>query len=173
MENFIGFRLFRSRSYQVQGINYVPRINNIVDDYTIMSYLCPRLSFDCCAKRLSFSLSVGNYDHQVTDKVNSRVSYEYNKDRLFPAAIAASTSTDTKFGRLRSGVAVDPQVSARVLYIQVVFGMPRTGSSPRLIQQSAVCPSCSCPPTVVYTYVSPALLSLPPYVRGLSDANRK
>lgn len=79
---------------------------------------------------MSLSLRVGNYDYQVTDNVNSRASYEYNKDRLFPAAIAASTSTDTKFGRLRSGVAVDPQVSALMLYVRVVFGMPRTGSSP-------------------------------------------
>lgn len=51
----------------------------------------------------------GHYDCQVNDKVNGRASYEYNKDRLFPAAIAASTSTDTKFGRLLGSVAVDPQ----------------------------------------------------------------
>ncbi|CAN0099138.1 unnamed protein product [Laminaria digitata] len=51
----------------------------------------------------------GNYHHQITNKVAGRASYVFNKDRLFPAAIAASTSTDTNFGRLQGAVAVDPQ----------------------------------------------------------------
>lgn len=67
-------------------------------------------------------LYVGHYDCQINDKVNGRASYEYNKDRLFPAAIAASTSTDTKFGRLLGSVAVDPQVSALVRYLVLYTG---------------------------------------------------
>lgn len=89
-----------------------------------MCSLCARTLIDCCTHQPSFS---GNYDHQITNKVAGRASYVFNKDRLFPAAIAASTSTDTKFGRLQGAVAVDPQVSEPVvLYYRLLSAVRRT-----------------------------------------------
>lgn len=112
---------FQGSMYMRTHTTAICRLRTLVRTYEVFGYLAFALLIDCCTSMILL-LYAGHYDCQVNDKVNGRASYEYNKDRLFPAAIAASTSTDTKFGRLLGSVAVDPQVSALVRYLVLRTG---------------------------------------------------
>ncbi|CAM9106620.1 unnamed protein product [Pylaiella littoralis] len=51
----------------------------------------------------------GNYDGRITDKVDGKASYVFNKDRFVPACLSASSSTMTAYGKVFGTVTVDPQ----------------------------------------------------------------
>ncbi|CAM9302065.1 unnamed protein product [Ectocarpus fasciculatus] len=57
----------------------------------------------------------GNYDGQISKGVNGKASYVFNKDRVLPAGLSASSSTDTAYGKAFGTVTVDPQTKAAVV----------------------------------------------------------
>ncbi|CAN0497943.1 unnamed protein product [Ectocarpus sp. 12 AP-2014] len=57
----------------------------------------------------------GNYDGQLSKGVSGKASYVFNKDRVLPAGLSASSSTDTAYGKAFGTVTVDPQEKTAVV----------------------------------------------------------
>lgn len=62
-------------------------------------------------------ITAGSYDYQMTERLNGKASYVFNKDRFMPAGLSATTTTDTAHGTLISTASVDPQVTTKTVFL--------------------------------------------------------